>query len=76
MSSTAAAAVLAASNKKNAEIRGYTADTTYKRKLNRFKGFVIEQRKLGVLPHSYKYLSRESIDLYCFMVVAKLTCAP
>ena len=71
-----AAAAIAQSNQRNAAIRGSTADSTYLREWKRFKKFVEEQILLKVLPLGDKYLTRESVDLYCLMVVATLTCTP
>ena len=73
---SAAAAALAKANKRNADIRGSTADTTYVREWKRFKTFVETKRKEGVLQPEEKYLSRTSIDLYCSEVVATLKCTP
>ena len=73
MSKSAAAAALAASIKENAEIRESTANSTYRQEWKRFKEFVMKQRDVGVLQPSSKYITRESVDLYCSMVVAKMT---
>ena len=75
-SSSAAAAALAESNRRNAELRGSTGDTTYLREWKRFKVFVEEKRKEGLIPPGDKYLYRETVDLYSSMVIANLKCTP
>ena len=75
-SSAAAASALAESNRRNADLRGSTADTTYLREWKRYKSFVEEKRKDGLLPAGNKYLTRQAIDLYSSMVVAHLKCTP
>ena len=76
MNAASAATALAESNQRNADLRGSTADSTYLREWRRYKAFVEEQRRLGVLRNGDRYLTRENIDVYCSMVVANLTCTP
>ena len=75
-SAAAAASALAESNRRNADLRRSTADTTYLREWKQFKTFVEEKRKEGLLPISDKYLTQQSVDLYSSMIVANLKCTP